>query len=102
VIVDARRLDGGPTLRADVVIVVAGVSGIVMDLELERAGLHTLLLESGGLAPTHIAARKRLEHDRPVVVSVGWSRAEQRARRGGARGCAVPVGHRHLSGARSR
>jgi choline dehydrogenase-like flavoprotein len=50
-IVDARRLDGEPTLRADVVIVGGGVAGIVMALELERAGVDTLLLESGGLVP---------------------------------------------------
>ena len=50
-IVDARRLDGHPLLRADVVIVGGGVAGIVMALELERAGVGTLLLESGGLAP---------------------------------------------------
>ena len=50
-IVDARRLDGSPTLQADVVIVGGGVAGITMALELARNGIDTILLESGGHGP---------------------------------------------------
>ena len=50
-IVDARTLDGTPTLTADIVIIGGGVAGITMAMELERAGVDTIVLESGGCQP---------------------------------------------------
>jgi choline dehydrogenase-like flavoprotein len=50
-IIDARRVDGPFTLLADIVIVGGGVAGITMALELDRQGVDTILLESGGHEP---------------------------------------------------
>jgi choline dehydrogenase-like flavoprotein len=47
--VDARRLDPGTVLDADVCVVGAGAAGIVLALELSAAGHRTVLLEAGGL-----------------------------------------------------
>ena len=44
-------MDGAPVLQADVVIIGGGVAGITMALELERGGIDTILLESGGESP---------------------------------------------------
>ncbi len=50
-IVDARSMTSGTSLRADVVIVGGGVAGITMAVELDRLGVDTLLVESGGHEP---------------------------------------------------
>ena len=47
--VDARRLDAGTVLEADICVVGAGAAGIVLALQLSAAGHRTLLLEAGGL-----------------------------------------------------
>ncbi|MGZ5365987.1 MAG: FAD-dependent oxidoreductase, partial [Mycobacterium sp.] len=49
--VDSRRLDGSLTLTADIVIVGGGIAGITTAMELERVGVNTILLESGGHEP---------------------------------------------------
>ena len=50
-IVDARSLGARRSLTADVVIVGGGVAGITMAIELDRAGVDTVLVESGGDQP---------------------------------------------------
>ncbi len=50
-IVDARALEDGQRLEAEVCIVGAGAAGITLALELEAAGRRVLLVESGGLEP---------------------------------------------------
>jgi choline dehydrogenase-like flavoprotein len=50
VLIPANRLPDGD-LRADVLIVGAGPAGIVTALELGRAGIEVVLLESGGVKP---------------------------------------------------
>jgi choline dehydrogenase-like flavoprotein len=46
---DARAVDDGQTLHADVCIVGAGAAGITLARYLEGSGLDVLMLESGGL-----------------------------------------------------
>lgn len=48
---DTRRIDEGSTLRSVVCIVGAGAAGITLALEMERRGIDTIVLESGGLQP---------------------------------------------------
>jgi choline dehydrogenase-like flavoprotein len=48
---DARKVDDGAVLRADVCIVGAGAAGISMARRLAGSGREVLLLESGGLEP---------------------------------------------------
>jgi len=50
-IVDARTLEDGTRLEAEVCIVGAGAAGITLALELEAAGRFVLLVESGGFEP---------------------------------------------------
>jgi choline dehydrogenase-like flavoprotein len=50
---DFRTVDVSVPLSANVCIVGAGAAGIVLALELSNAGLHVLLLESGGVLPKH-------------------------------------------------
>ena len=45
---DARTLDSGNTLEADLCIIGGGAAGITMAMELLNSGLRVLLLESGG------------------------------------------------------
>ena len=47
--IDARRLDEGAVLEADVCVVGAGAAGIVLARSLGNAGLRVCLLESGGI-----------------------------------------------------
>lgn len=47
-LVDARQLDEDAALEADVCVVGGGVAGIVLGLELERAGIRCCLIEAGG------------------------------------------------------
>jgi choline dehydrogenase-like flavoprotein len=49
--VDARSLDEGTKIESDVCIIGAGVAGITLALELDRQGIPTCLLESGGFGP---------------------------------------------------
>jgi choline dehydrogenase-like flavoprotein len=49
VIHDATSVSSGSTLDTDVCLVGGGAAGITLALELERAGLEVLLLESGGV-----------------------------------------------------
>jgi choline dehydrogenase-like flavoprotein len=50
-IIDARALDHGARLQADVCIVGAGAAGVTLALELEGAARRILLVESGGFEP---------------------------------------------------
>ncbi|MCI0362991.1 MAG: GMC oxidoreductase [Phycisphaerales bacterium] len=50
-LMDAEKLEDDSVLRSDVTVVGAGAAGIVMALELARAGLEVVLVESGG--PTY-------------------------------------------------
>ncbi len=45
---DARHVEAGRELQADVCVVGTGAAGVTTALELERAGLDVLLLEAGG------------------------------------------------------
>lgn len=46
--IDARTLESGVTLRSKVCVVGGGVAGITLALDLEKAGIDTIVLESGG------------------------------------------------------
>jgi len=46
-IVDSRSLNPGTVLRADVCIIGGGPAGVAMALDLERAGIPSIILESG-------------------------------------------------------
>jgi choline dehydrogenase-like flavoprotein len=48
---DFRRVDASVPVSADVCIVGAGAAGIVLALELSKAGAHVVLLESGDVMP---------------------------------------------------
>lgn len=48
--IDAKTLDEGVTLQSAVCIVGGGVAGITLALDLERAGVEAIVLESGGHA----------------------------------------------------
>ncbi len=47
-LIDAKSIASGQTLESDVTVVGAGAAGIVIALELSRAGLRVNLIESGG------------------------------------------------------
>ena len=49
--IDTRGADEGKEIEATVCIVGAGVAGITLALELQRCGIDTCLLESGGFRP---------------------------------------------------
>lgn len=49
--IDARTVDQTKTIQTDVCIVGAGVGGITLALEFERAGFDTCIIESGGFKP---------------------------------------------------
>jgi choline dehydrogenase-like flavoprotein len=49
--VDARRLDDGSSIEAEVCIIGGGVAGITLALEFGKRGIRTCLLESGGFRP---------------------------------------------------
>jgi choline dehydrogenase-like flavoprotein len=49
--VDARRLDDGSSIQAEVCIIGGGVAGITLALELGGRGIRTCVLESGGFTP---------------------------------------------------
>lgn len=49
--VDARRLDDGTIIEAEVCIVGGGAAGITLALEFEKKGIRTCVLESGGFRP---------------------------------------------------
>lgn len=49
-IVDARTVQGGKIIKADVCIIGAGAAGITIAVELMNTGIDVLLLESGGLS----------------------------------------------------
>ncbi|MBW2373291.1 MAG: GMC family oxidoreductase, partial [Deltaproteobacteria bacterium] len=51
-LLDARQLEPGTLIEADVCIVGAGAAGITVARDLGRAGLRVALLESGGLVPS--------------------------------------------------
>src|SRR5437016_494276 len=48
-LIDARQLDPGTTIDADVCIVGAGAAGITLALQFEGSPIRVCLLESGGL-----------------------------------------------------
>jgi choline dehydrogenase-like flavoprotein len=50
-IIDARTLEDGARLEADICIVGAGAAGLTLALELEAPGRRVLLVESGGFEP---------------------------------------------------
>jgi choline dehydrogenase-like flavoprotein len=50
-IIDARTLEDGTRLEADVAIVGAGAAGLTLAFELAAPGRRVLLVESGGFAP---------------------------------------------------
>jgi choline dehydrogenase-like flavoprotein len=49
VFIDSRRIAAGTEVRTSVCVVGAGVAGIALALEFERAGIGAVVLESGGL-----------------------------------------------------
>jgi len=49
--IDTRSVDGGSTIESTVCIIGAGVAGITLALELDKYGIDTCLLESGGFEP---------------------------------------------------
>lgn len=49
--IDTRRIDNGSHLQAAVCIIGGGVAGITLARELNRDGVDTILLESGGFEP---------------------------------------------------
>lgn len=51
--IDTRQISDGRSLIATVCIIGGGVAGITIARELERQGIDTCLLESGGLEPDH-------------------------------------------------
>lgn len=51
-ILDARKLDQGFLLEADLCIVGTGAAGIPLAIEFDRSKISILLLEAGGFAPT--------------------------------------------------
>jgi choline dehydrogenase-like flavoprotein len=53
-IIDARSLDDGARLQADVCIVGAGAAGLTLALELEGTSRRVLLVESGGFEPDEV------------------------------------------------
>jgi choline dehydrogenase-like flavoprotein len=50
-IIDARPLEDGARLEADVCIVAAGAAGVTLALELEAPTRRVVLVESGGFEP---------------------------------------------------
>lgn len=51
--IDTRQISDGKALIATVCIIGGGVAGITIARELEKKGIDTCLLESGGLEPDH-------------------------------------------------
>ena len=49
--IDARQLDDGTEIQAEVCIIGGGVAGITLALELDQLGVKTAILESGGHEP---------------------------------------------------
>src|SRR5690349_16660229 len=49
--IDARQLENGTQIGAEVCIIGAGVAGITLALELDKLGISTCVLESGGHEP---------------------------------------------------
>jgi choline dehydrogenase-like flavoprotein len=49
--VDARRLDDGSVIEAEVCIIGGGIAGIALALEFGKRGIRTCVLESGGFRP---------------------------------------------------
>lgn len=49
--IDTRQVDNGTVINAAVCIIGGGVAGITLALEMEKLGIDTCLLESGGFAP---------------------------------------------------
>jgi choline dehydrogenase-like flavoprotein len=49
--IDTRRLQDGRAIEAEVCIIGGGVAGITLALELEKRGIGTCLIESGGFKP---------------------------------------------------
>ncbi|MDX6503602.1 MAG: hypothetical protein QOE29_727, partial [Gaiellaceae bacterium] len=80
-IIDGAALPDGATLQADVAIVGAGPAGIVIGLELARAGVDVIVLESGG--PTPNAEIQRLG-DATFLTRHASMRASTRRQIGGA------------------
>ncbi len=49
--IDARRVEEGAVMHTTLCIIGGGVAGITLAREMEKAGIETCLLESGGFAP---------------------------------------------------
>ncbi len=49
--IDTRKIEAGTAVEATVCIIGAGVAGITLALEMEKQGINTCLLESGGFDP---------------------------------------------------
>ncbi|MBX3236641.1 MAG: GMC family oxidoreductase [Nitrospiraceae bacterium] len=49
--IDAREVEFGAVIKSDVCIVGGGIAGLTLARELDRRGIDTCLLESGGLSP---------------------------------------------------
>ena len=64
-LIDARQLGEGATLRADLCIVGAGAAGITIAHELRGSGLDILLVEGGGFDPT---PRSQLLYDAEMLT----------------------------------
>lgn len=83
-LVDARQLEPGALVEADVCIVGAGAAGITVARDLARAGVRVALLESGGLLPS--AANTDLNRGETLGIEYGPLHTNRLRRFGGSTG----------------
>lgn len=83
-LVDARQLEPGALVEADVCIVGAGAAGITVARDLARAGIRVALLESGGLLPS--PANTDLNRGRTLGIDYGPLHTNRLRQFGGSTG----------------